>query len=276
MVATPIGNLEDITIRALRVLREVDVIACEDTRHTRKLLNHFHITTPTVSYFRERERQRASGLVERLQNGVDIALVSDAGTPGVSDPGAVLVSAVLKAGISLVPVPGPSALSAALSVAGLGEKPVLFLGFPPSKRSERRRLFQSLSSLPATLVLYEAPHRIRATVRDLAARLGDRECLFLRELTKIHEEIRQTSLLSLAGMLAAGRIKGEIVLLVLAGNNVEQPDAEDLDGILNWYRDRDMTLKEAARTVSRDLGLPRTTVYRRALEVWHHDTDFPR
>ncbi len=271
IVATPIGNLEDITLRALRILGEADIIACEDTRHTRRLLDHFQITTPTISYYREKEKQRAGELLKQLQTGRTVALVSDAGTPAISDPGSILVNAARAAGIQVVPLPGPSALVTCISVAGLSNSSFLFLGFPPAKKAGRRRLFTSLSSLPQPLVLYESPHRISGTVADLLQQLGDRRCLFCRELTKIHEEIRETTLSSLAEDLSGKKVKGEIVLLLFKKNSPEQPDSEDMEELLHWYHGQGISLKQAVRDISRDLGLKRTPVYRQALSVWHSD-----
>ncbi|MEJ2137171.1 MAG: 16S rRNA (cytidine(1402)-2'-O)-methyltransferase, partial [Desulfofustis sp.] len=174
IVATPIGNLEDITHRAVRILGEVDLIAAEDTRHTRKLLTHFNIRTPLVSYYREKEASRAEELIERLLEGVDIALVSDAGTPGISDPGAILVKGARQAGIPLIPIPGASALTAALSCAGIESGSFLFAGFAPPKSAQRKKLLESLSGSVHPLVFYESPHRVGQFVRDAYGVLGDR------------------------------------------------------------------------------------------------------
>ncbi len=271
IVATPIGNLEDITLRALRILENVDLIACEDTRRTRGLLSHYSISTPTISYYREKERKRSVTLLEQLRRGRSVALVSDAGTPALSDPGAVVVRKARRAGIRVVPIPGPSALTASVAAAGLRETTFCFLGFPPASQRERRQLFKSLAPLRRTLVFYESPHRIRATVRELLSALGDRDCLFCRELTKIHEEIRESGLAALSANLEERRVKGEIVLLVAGKKEVDQPETEDLDELLRWHRHRGNSLKQAVSDISRDLGLKRTPVYRRALEIWHKE-----
>lgn len=190
LVATPIGNLEDISLRALRVLGEAAVIAAEDTRHTRKLLSHHGLHARLVSLHEHNERARAPALIERLLAGESIALVSDAGTPGLSDPGTDLVGAAVAAGVPIVPIPGPSAFLAALVASGLPASPVTFLGFLPVASGERRRALDSIRSLQHTLVLFEAPHRLLRTLRDLTQVLGgERRTAVARELTKVHEEV---------------------------------------------------------------------------------------
>ena len=187
VVATPIGNLEDVTLRALRILREVSVIAAEDTRRTARILQHSSISTRTTSLHEHNERSKAPLLIARLKAGDSVALVSDAGTPVVSDPGSALVAAAHSAGIRVEPVPGPSAVVAALSACGFPEQGFSFLGFPPVRASARKRLFERVAAEPRTLVFYEAPHRIRACLRDMLDVFGDRELLIGRELTKVHE-----------------------------------------------------------------------------------------
>jgi 16S rRNA (cytidine1402-2'-O)-methyltransferase len=189
VVATPIGNLEDITFRAVRTLREVAVIAAEDTRRTARLLQHYSISTPTTSLHEHNETARIPALLARLGAGDAVALVSDAGTPSIADPGARLVSAAHAAGYRVVPIPGPSAAIAAISASGLSAEQILFAGFPPSRSSARKRWFQKLRDEQRLIVLYEAPHRIRQSLEDLAAELGDRTVAVGRELTKLHEEL---------------------------------------------------------------------------------------
>jgi 16S rRNA (cytidine1402-2'-O)-methyltransferase len=189
VVATPIGNLEDITLRALRVLKEVELIAAEDTRRTGQLLAHFGITTPTMSLHDHNERSRTPGLLARLEGGASVALVSDAGTPLLSDPGLRLIRAAVEAGLPVVPIPGASAITAALSVAGVPVEGFHFAGFPPARAAERRRWIAALKSVPGSIVLFEAPHRIRATLSDLGEELGDRWVVVARELTKVHESV---------------------------------------------------------------------------------------
>lgn len=211
IVATPIGNLEDITLRGLRILEEVDLIACEDTRHTRKLLAHYQISRPTVSYHQHNERERSAELIMKLEAGASIALVSDAGTPLVSDPGFRIVRDAIDRQIPVVPVPGPSAITAAVSASGLPAGEFAFLGFLPSRRTARRARLKELAEINSTLVFYEAPHRINETLSDACAVLGNREYVVARELTKLHEEfVRGT--LSRAEL--PNQARGEIVLLI--------------------------------------------------------------
>ena len=193
IVATPIGNLEDITPRALRVLGEVDLIACEDTRHTRALLNRFGIKAKTISYHEHNERERAEELCEFLEAGSNIAIVSDAGTPLISDPGFRIVSAATKRGIQVIPIPGPAAFVAALIASGLPTDQFFFAGFLPARATARRAMLEELRAISATLVFYEAPHRIARTLKDALNVLGDRTAAVARELTKLHEEIARQS-----------------------------------------------------------------------------------
>src|SRR5215510_3979443 len=222
IVATPIGNLEDITLRALRLLSEVDLIACEDTRHTRKLLTHYDITTPTISYHEHNERERTAELIARMERGSKVALVSDAGTPLVSDPGFRLVAEAIQRGIPVVPIPGASALITALMAAGLPVQDFFFLGFLPSKASARRAKLKEFANMSSTLIFYEAPHRLLATLEAIAAELGNRRCVVARELTKLHEEFLRGKVSDLLDTLRERDIKGEFVLL-LAPSDEEQP-----------------------------------------------------
>src|SRR5438093_8069515 len=210
LVGTPIGNLEDITLRALRILKEVDQIACEDTRHTQKLLTHYDIHKPLVSYHQHNELTRASELVLAMEKGAKIALVSDAGMPLVSDPGHRLVTLCLRHRIPVVPVPGPSALLAALSASGLPNEEFLFVGFLPARSGERRRALERLRIEDRTIIFYEAPHRIEETLIDAHEILGDRPACIAREVTKLHEEFRRGSLAELAASLAEKPARGEI------------------------------------------------------------------
>ncbi len=269
IVATPIGNLEDMTYRAVRVLGEVDLIAAEDTRHTRKLLTHFNIRTPLLSYYREKEASRAEELIERLLEGADIALVSDAGTPGISDPGAILVKGARQAGIPLIPVPGASALTAALSCAGIESGSFLFAGFAPPKSAQRKKLLESLSGSAHPLVFYESPHRVGQFVRDAYGVLGDRTVLWAREISKKYEEIEETSLELLASRIGSEKIRGELVVIIHPGDE-EKPEAESLEDILVWYRDNSsLSLKDVCRKVSADMGIGRSDIYRQALKIWN-------
>jgi 16S rRNA (cytidine1402-2'-O)-methyltransferase len=230
VVATPIGNLEDVTLRALRVLRQVTVIAAEDTRRTARLLQHYSISTPTTSLHEHNERQKTATLLERLKAGDSIALVSDAGTPVVSDPGAHLVAAAHAAGIRVEPIPGPVAAIAALSASGFEEPEVLFVGFPPNRSSDRRLWLARLADERRVLLLYEAPHRIESTLRDMLAAWGDRIVAMARELTKVHEElvVRPIS----AHLKALGTPRGEFTLVVKpateSADDIPRPSAAEL------------------------------------------------
>jgi 16S rRNA (cytidine1402-2'-O)-methyltransferase len=198
LVATPIGNLADITHRALQVLKDVDLIACEDTRHTHKLLQHYGITTKTVSYHEHNEQQRTAQLIAQLKDGSDIAVVSDAGTPSISDPGFRLVRAAIENDVPVVPVPGPSAVISALIAAGLPTDEFFFAGFLPSRSNARRTRLNELRAVPGTLIFYEAPHRLASTLKDAYEILGEREAVVARELTKLHEEIKRGRLSELS------------------------------------------------------------------------------
>src|SRR5258707_6076115 len=214
LVGTPIGNLEDITLRALRILREADQIAAEDTRHTQKLLNHYDIARPLVSYHEHNEMTRAPELLIALEQGAKIALVSDAGMPLVSDPGYRLVTLCLRHQIPVVPVPGPSALLAALSASGLPNEEFLFVGFLPARSAERRRTLEHLRIEERTIILYEAPHRVAESIADAQEILGDRPACLAREVTKLHEEFRRGKLSELSTSLDERPARGEITLLI--------------------------------------------------------------
>jgi len=270
VVATPIGNLEDITLRAIRILKEVALIAAEDTRHTKKLLAHFDIHTPLLSYYKEKEAERSAQVIEHLQAGRDVALVSDAGTPGISDPGGILVQKAGALGIRTVPVPGPSALAAALSVAGLSGNSFLFLGFLPSRAVERRKLLTSLAAEQHYLAFYEAPHRIVATLKDCLKALGERQIFVARELTKLHEELVSAPITEVLEVLAAkDKIKGEFVVIIEGRKEQGPPAADNLVDLLCWFRDHSgLSLRDAVQKVSKDLGLRRSEVYEEALKIW--------
>ncbi|NWF92881.1 MAG: 16S rRNA (cytidine(1402)-2'-O)-methyltransferase [Syntrophaceae bacterium] len=214
IVSTPIGNLEDITLRALRILKEVDLIAAEDTRHTGLLLSHFGIEKPLTSYFEGNELKKKWFILARLKQGDRIALVSDAGTPGISDPGFRLIKAAIENQIPVVPIPGPSALTAALSVSGLPTDAFLFKGFLPHKSKKRRELLKGLEEAKETLIFYESPHRITETLKDIAEILGDREMVLTRELTKVYEEIFRGKVSQVQDQISKRALKGEITLVV--------------------------------------------------------------
>jgi 16S rRNA (cytidine1402-2'-O)-methyltransferase len=266
IVATPIGNLGDVTLRALETLAGADVIACEDTRVTRKLLDRYGISTPLTPYHEHNAAQARPGLLRRLAEGAAIALASDAGTPLISDPGFKLVRDVHDAGYTLTALPGPSALLAALTLSGLPTDQFFFAGFLPPKETARRARIAELSRVPATLVLFETGPRVAATLADLAARLGERDAALCRELTKLHEEVRRGDLGTLARGATADEPRGEIVLLIGPPPAAEQPSAADTDAMLRQALTR-LSLKDAVGEVADATGLPRRDVYQRALAL---------
>ena len=214
IVSTPIGNREDITLRALRILKEVDLIAAEDTRHTSLLLKHFEIQTPLTSYFEGNELKKKEFILFKLRQGDQIALVSDAGTPGISDPGFRLIQTAIENQIPIVPIPGPSAAIAALSVSGLPTDAFLFKGFLPHKSKKRRDLLKQLEEVRETLIFYESPHRLLETINDILEILGDREMVLTRELTKIYEEVLRGKVSEVQDQIGEKKLKGEITLVI--------------------------------------------------------------
>jgi len=266
VVATPLGHLEDVTIRALRILREVSLVACEDTRRTARLLDAQGIATPRTSYFEHNERWKGQRILDVLRSGRDVALVSDAGTPGISDPGFRLVRDARSQGISVIPVPGPSAATAALSVSGLPSDRFLFVGFLPPKPVPRRKALEELASSPATLVFYESPRRVLSSLDDMVAILGDRESFLCREATKLHEEYRRGRLGEIRDLLAdRGEVKGEIVLVVV-GATTSVASGGSPEALFAGLTAEGLTRREAVKEVARRLGLPAREVYRRVLE----------
>ncbi len=266
IVATPIGNLGDITLRALATLAAADVIACEDTRVARKLLDRYGIDTPLTPYHEHNAATARPKLLRRLADGAAIALVSDAGTPLVSDPGFKLVRAVQDAGHSVTALPGASAALAALTVAGLPTDQFFFAGFLPPKEMARRARIAELARIPATLVFFESGPRLAATLADLADGLGNREAAICRELTKIHEEIRRGDLTTLAQTADVNETRGEIVLVVAPPAPAELPSASDTDALLRQALAR-VSLKDAVGEVAVATGVSRRELYQRALAL---------
>jgi 16S rRNA (cytidine1402-2'-O)-methyltransferase len=265
IVSTPIGNLEDITLRALRVLREADLIACEDTRQTRKLLDHYGISKPVTSYHDHNEQERTAELIKRLEEGESIALVSDAGTPLISDPGYRLVRAAVEAGITVVPIPGPSAVMGALAAAGLGTDAFRFCGFLPPKTSQRQKIFEELKNEACTLVFYEAPHRILETLEDIEAVLRTRPVVIARELTKLHEEFLRGTAAELHAVLSARpSVKGEITLLIGKAEQVEVDDTPIEDAI-RALESSGVSRMDAIKSVAKARGLSKREVYKLTL-----------
>ena len=263
IVATPIGNLEDITMRALRVLREVDSIACEDTRQTSKLLAHFGISKPVVSYYEHNEAARAAELVKRLAGGASIALVTDAGTPLVSDPGYRLVQAAIAAGVTVVPIPGASAAVTALSAAGLPTDAFRFCGFLPSKSSQRKKVLEELKPETCTLVFYETPHRILDTLEEIETVMGARPVVVARELTKLHEEFLRGTAAEICAQLATRpSVKGEITLLIGKGDETAVVDNTPLDAAVRAAEEKGLSRMDAIKQVAKERGLAKRDVYR--------------
>jgi 16S rRNA (cytidine1402-2'-O)-methyltransferase len=261
IVATPIGNLEDMTYRAVRVLAEVSVIACEDTRQSHKLLEHFGIRKPTVSFHEHNEKERSAELIARLERGDDIALISDAGTPMISDPGYRLVRDAVARNIRVVPIPGPSAVIAALSASGLPTDSFRFAGFLPPKSGARRRVLESLRDDSSTLVFYEAPHRIIECLQDVAAVMGTREVVVARELTKIHEEfIRGTAESVMRELSSRPALKGEITLLIAKSDRVVEQTASIREDVEMLER-AGVPRMEAMKQVARERGISKREVY---------------
>jgi 16S rRNA (cytidine1402-2'-O)-methyltransferase len=266
VVATPLGNLEDVTLRALRILKEVALIACEDTRRTGTLLRSHGIGTETTSYFEHNERWKGARILERLRAGHDVALVSDAGTPGISDPGYRLVRDARAEGLPVVPVPGPSAAVAALSVSGLPTDRFRFVGFLPPKTAARRRDLAALADATETLVFYESPQRVLSSLEDMIEALGDREAFLFREATKVHEEYARGRLSEVRDRLAAkDAVRGEIVLVV-AGAPQSKTEAASAEELFARLTAEGLTRRDAVKETARRLGLPARDVYRRVLE----------
>ena len=276
LVSTPIGNLEDITGRALRLLGEVDLIACEDTRHTQKLLNHYGIKTKTISYHEHNERERADQLLGQLRAGAKIAVVSDAGTPGINDPGFRLVQLAHENGMRVVPIPGPCALVSALAASGLATDEFLFAGFLPPRSNARRLRLEELRAIPATLIFYEAPHRIAGTLKDAREILGEREAVVARELTKLHEEFARGRLSELAERFSAPEnARGEMVLIidraVIQGEATTESGVGSVAALVATFESEGLDHRAALKKAARSLGLTRAEAYRRLVTERNRD-----
>jgi 16S rRNA (cytidine1402-2'-O)-methyltransferase len=267
LVATPIGNLDDITLRALRVLNGVDLIACEDTRQTQKLLNHYGITTRTVSYHEHNEMTKAAELVVDLEGGAKIALVTDAGMPGISDPGFRLIALAIRHHVPVVPIPGASAFLAALVASGLPTDSFRFSGFLPAKRGERRTLLESIRTSPRTQVFYEAPHRLIETLEDIGEVLGtDRHIVVAREVTKLHEEfLRGRAAEVLETLKARGEVKGEITLLIARAEETAQKEAPRMSvrqRVSQIMSEDKIDEKAALKKIAKEMGVSKSEAYR--------------
>ncbi len=264
IVATPVGNLEDITLRALRILREVDIIAAEDTRHSLKLLNNYAIAKPLISYWSEKEKARAEELLDKLRTGLSVALISDAGTPGISDPGSVLIKRAIEENIDIIPIPGPSAHIAALSVSGLPTDEFAFLGFLPSKSGQRQKRLNELKHESRTVIFYEAPHRLLQTLADMKVILGDRRVALAKEISKIHEEILRGTLSEVLEALQTRMIAGEYVIIVEGFQKKELGIDEALFEVLALIK-KGLRRKEAVRKVADMYGISKKELYDKSL-----------
>jgi 16S rRNA (cytidine1402-2'-O)-methyltransferase len=270
IVATPIGNLEDITLRAIRILREVGLIAAEDTRRTRKLLNAHGIDTPLTSLYDQNEARKSGFLVRKMKEGLDVAYVSDAGTPGISDPGYLLVRQALENGIRVVPVPGPSAVVAALSISGLPMDAFVFNGFLPAKTNKRRQFLKDLNGETRTMVFYESPNRLAAALADIRDILADPEVVVVREMTKVFEEVIRDKAGEVIAALAGRTIKGEITLIVAGRRETAQPavDGDDLARrIASLLKETDLSRRDITDRIAAETGLPRQMVYREVIRA---------
>ena len=267
IVATPIGNLEDITLRAIRVLQEVDVIAAEDTRHTLKLLNHLQITKPLISYHRHNEEMKTETLIEKLKQGQNIALVSDAGTPGICDPGETIIKKCIEEKIEIIPIPGACAMINALIISGIDTKEFTFLGFLPLNKKLRKEKLEEIKNSQKTIIMYEAPHKLMTTLKDLTEILEDRQVVLARELTKIHEEFLRGTIKEI--ILKAENLKGEIVL-ILEGIRVTQTksnfDNLTLKEHYVLYEKQGMEKKEIIKRIAKDRGLSKNEIYQKFIE----------
>ncbi len=272
IVSTPIGNLEDITLRALNILKQVDLIACEDTRTTRKLLSRYQILKPLTSYHEHNEIEKAKELLSMLQEGHSIALVTDAGTPGVSDPGYRIVKLASENGVQIFSVPGPSAAIAALSISGLPTSGFTFLGFPPKQKKRLIEYLERIKDYPETLIFYESPRRVIKTLESMAEVFGERNASLGREITKMYEETLRGTLSEIVTTLKSrDNLKGEFTL-VIEGNSQDQDkgefDSETIDDLLLYFKKEGVSLKDAVKHVAVDSGVSKSKIYKKALQIW--------
>lgn len=270
IVATPIGNLEDITLRAIRTLKEVDIIAAEDTRHTQTLLKHFSINTPLTSYHEHNERARTGQLVARLERDESVALVSDAGTPGISDPGYRLVLEAIRRGIRVVPIPGPSALIAALSASGLSTAGFNFRGFLPARKRERRSKLQELRLERYSIVVYETPHRLKESLDDIREIFGDRRMVMGREITKLHEEFLRGRISEVIAEVSRREIRGEVTLIIEGCSDVDPPSEEALREEIAELVADGLRVKEIAEVLGEKYGYSKRQIYGLAMDQGRH------
>jgi len=266
IVSTPVGNLEDITLRAIRILGEVDIIAAEDTRHSVKLLNHLGIRKPMISYWREKEQVRSDEITKRLHAGQSIALISDAGTPGISDPGAVLIKKAIEENIQIVSIPGPSAFVAALSVSGLPTDQFTFLGFLPSRTAQRQKFLREVYLEQRTLIFYEAPHRIVNTLLDMSHIFGERRSALVKEITKYHEDVVRGSITEIIEEVQKTTIAGEYVIIVEGWSGMIKSITEDVLSELHACMRKGLGRKEAVKRIAETFGLSKKELYKKSLD----------
>ncbi len=265
IVSTPIGNLEDITLRALRVLKEAGVVAAEDTRHSRKLLAHYGISKPLISYWSQTEKTKSVHILERIHSGQSVALISDAGTPGISDPGAILIKKAVEENIKVVSIPGPSALIAALSLSGLPTEEFIFRGFLPPKKSQRQKVLNELSLESRTLIFYEAPHRILETLKDMEMIFVERKAALAKEITKIHEEVLRGSISEILSKLEKTAIAGEYVIIVEGKRDGERTTSSDILLEISSLMKKGLGRKEAVKKIADAYGLSKKELYNKSL-----------
>ncbi len=262
IVATPIGNLEDITLRAINILKNADIIAAEDTRHTLKLLNHFEISKPLISYHRHNEDTKTEVLIKELINGKNIALVSDAGTPGICDPGEEIIKECIEQNIEVIPIPGACAMINALICSGISTKEFIFIGFLPLNKKLRKEKLEEIQKANKTLILYEAPHKLESTLKDLKPILEDRKIVLAREITKIHEEFIRGDIDFL--IEKSKEIKGEIVLIIEANNKKEENKLLDLslEEHYKYYENQGLEKKEIIKKIAKDRNVNKNEIYK--------------
>lgn len=264
IIATPIGNLEDITLRAIRILKEVDLIAAEDTRHTLKLLNHLEISKPLISYHRHNEEIRTEELIKELKTGKNIGLVSDAGTPGICDPGEEIIKKCIEESIKVVPIPGACAMINALITSGISTKEFVFLGFLPLNKKSRKEKLEEIKNANKTIILYEAPHKLKSTLNDLSLILEDRSVVLARELTKIHEEYIRGTVKEL--MEKTDNLKGEMILIIEKNNKDNEEELNSLNNLTleehyNFYEKRGLNKKEIIKKIAKDRNVSKNEIY---------------
>ena len=267
LVATPIGNLEDITFRAINTLKNVDIIAAEDTRHTLKLLNHYEISKPLISYHRHNEDVKTDLLISKLLEGKNIAIVTDAGTPGISDPGEEIVKDAIKNNIEIVPIPGACALINALIPSGLNTKEFAFYGFLPLNKKNRKNIFERIKKEDKTIILYEAPHKLIKTLEDILENIGDINCVLAKEITKIHEEFLRNNISEIINRLNEKGIKGEYIILLDMNNNINKENDEienkTIEEQYEFYKGQGMEKKEIIKIIAKNKNVSKNEIYQK-------------